>query len=234
MRRPFPFQGHAPWYALSLDSCRSANNRHVKHESDLERLLCQGKTPEPSLRPRSRGWPRPLIAQGPDWTVPHLYAPYYTARYLMFCQSSQTKTFAAALCTSDFPPQYRLLPSQSPMVPRCALPPRPRPSFGEPAALLIGRLAYKSHGSRLRGLGRQDDHGLQPLFVVEHRLTVARQNREVLAAGVRWPEIPQGLTRSIAAACSSEFSRMGPLKVAVSGLAFRYKLFEAAMAVAVA
>lgn len=77
--------------------CRSANNRHVKHESDLERLLCKGKTPEPSLQPRSRGWPRPLIAQGPDWIVPHLYAPYYTARYLMFCQSSQTKTFAAAL-----------------------------------------------------------------------------------------------------------------------------------------
>lgn len=57
-------------------------------------------------------------------------------------------------CTSDLAPQYRLLPSQSPMVPRYALPPRPRPSFGEPAALLIGRLAYKSHGLSLARPGQ--------------------------------------------------------------------------------
>lgn len=129
---------------------------HVKHESDLERPLkqqrhvqgCPGGTPEPSLQPRSRGWPWPLDGQGPDWTVPHLYAPCYTARYLMFCQSPQTKTFAAVLAHQISHRSTRLLPSQSPMVPRCALPPRPMPSLGEPAALLIGPLAYKSHGSR--------------------------------------------------------------------------------------
>ena len=79
-------------------SCRSANNR----PREATRVTwndpsARGKTPEPSLQPRSRGWPRPLVVQGPDWTVPHLYAPCYTARYLMFCQSSQTKSFAAAL-----------------------------------------------------------------------------------------------------------------------------------------
>lgn len=93
---------HGPRCASTAVARRTT--AHVKHESDLERPLkqravqgCQGGTPEPSLQPRSRGWSWPLAGQGPDWTVPHLYAPCYTARYLMFCQSPQTKAFAARL-----------------------------------------------------------------------------------------------------------------------------------------
>lgn len=97
MRRPFPSGAmlHGTHCPSTIASRRTT--AHVKHEGDLERPLCKVKTPEPSLQPRSRGWPRPIVTQGSDWTVPHLYAPCYTARYLMFCQSPQTKSSAAAL-----------------------------------------------------------------------------------------------------------------------------------------
>lgn len=173
---------------------------HVKHGSDLERPLelrggqgCQGETPEPSLQPRSRGWSWPRVVQGRDWTVPHLYAPCYTARYLMFCQSPQTKAFAALLAHQISHRNNRLLPSQSPMVPRCTLPPRPMPSLGEPAASLIGPLAYKSHGSRLWGwAGKTITASSSPSSSSSIASPFARQTREVLAAGRSGGRDPPG------------------------------------------
>lgn len=186
---------HGPHCASTAVARRTT--AHVKHESDLERPLkqrhvqgCQGGTPEPSLQPRSRGWSWPLAGQGPDWTVPHLYAPCYTARYLMFCQSPQTKAFAARLAHQISHRNNRLLPSQSPMVPRCALPPRPMPSLGEAAALLIGPLAYKSHGSRLWGwAGKTITASSSPSSSSSIASPLTRQTREVLAAGGQVAEI---------------------------------------------
>ncbi|KAG8164869.1 hypothetical protein KVR01_005144 [Diaporthe batatas] len=100
---------------------------------------------------------------------------------------------------------------------RCR-PGRGRP-FGGPGALLIGHLAYKPHGFRL---GRQDDHGLQPLFALQHRLTVARQNHEALAAGgVRCPEIA-GAQQNCSRCVPVRTLQTGSLGVAVSGVGLRY------------
>lgn len=193
--------------------------------------VCQGETPEPSLQPRSRGWSWPLAGQGPDWTVPHLYAPCYTARYLMFCQSSQTKTFAAVLAHQISHRNNRLLPSQSPMVPRCALPPRPMPSLGDPAALLIGPLAYKSHGSRLWGwAGKTIAASSSPSSSSSIASPLLGRLARYLPLGGQVAEIlkaHQYRSRRVLIRVLHNGSSSGGLW---DGL--RYKLFEAAVAVA--
>ena len=203
---------HDPRCASTVVARRTT--ARVKHESDMERPLkqrhvqgCQGETPEPGLQPRNRGWPWPLDGQGPDWTDLHLYAPCYTARYLMFCQSPQTKTFAAVLA-HRFP---TAIPSQSPMVPRCALPPRPRPSLGEPAALAEWasciQIAWWSPGGAGQARRSRPPPAPPRRQASPHRCSA--DSRGTLPPEVSWQRSPR-LTSSIAAACSSLSPRTGP------------------------
>ncbi|POS78236.1 hypothetical protein DHEL01_v203373 [Diaporthe helianthi] len=204
--------------------------------------MARVKPPEPSLQPRSRGLPQPLAKQGSDWAVPRLYAPCYTARYLMFCQSPQTRSFAAALAPQIF---HRITFFSAPK-PQWFRGVRCRPGRGrllgyswETNCLADWAFCIQTIWFSLeRWAGKTITASrIQPLFAVQHRLIVARQNREALAAaGVRCPEMLQGSTElcPVAAACSSGFLQNGPLRVAVSGGGLRYKLFQAAMAVAVA
>lgn len=148
-------------------------------------------------------------------------------------------------CTSDFPPQYLLLRSQSPMVPRCALPPRPRPSFWRPSCLADWVSCIQiAWFFACAAWADKDDHGLPPLFpqssIASRPSPFARQNRQVLAAwgggGVRCPEISRAQQNCSRCVLVRILQNWVPQSGGLWGWPpdTQYKLFEAAMAVAVA